>query len=307
MTYTYWSGARGSSVFYDHEYRTIRLERYLTALIVVTFVLASISITIRIFGGVEKMNLPLPVQNFLIATPLAAAAKPATPSTEINGDEISKVLSAWASKNRGSESVVVATADGTVLSSSGADETFFMASIYKLYVAYLGYQDIDAGVHSLNEPFLSGMTRGMCLDEMIRTSDSPCAERLMSELGRQNIQTRLESYGLTKTSFKGLNTSAHDVSIVLGRLWQGTDLSTGSRAVMLDSMLGQKYRNGLAKGFGGSAVYNKVGFRDQAEYHDVGIVQLPDGQPLIVTVLSSNVGVRNISQLGASILKTTTN
>lgn len=307
MTYTYWSGARGSSVFYDHEYRTIRLERYLIAIIVVLFLLASLSVTIRIFGGVEKMNLPLPVQNFLIATPLAAAAKPPTDSLELRPAEISKVVAAWAAKNRGTESVVIASADGTVLSSANADETFFMASIYKLYVAYLGYQDIDAGVHYLNEPFLNGMTRGKCLDEMIRSSNSPCAEKLMSELGRQNIQTKLESYGLTKTSFRALNTSAHDVSIVLGRLWQGTDLSTSSRSAMLDSMLGQKYRNGLAKGFGGSAVYNKVGFRDQAEYHDVGIVQLPDGQPLLVTVLSSNVGVRSISQLSASILKTTTN
>lgn len=307
MTYTYWSGARGLSVLYDHEYRTIRLERYLIAVICVLFLLAGLSVTIRVMGGVEKMNLPLPVQNFLIATPLAAAAKQQTTAAVLNPDEISKTVAAWAAKNRGSEGVVVVAVDGTVLSASNADETFFMASIYKLYVAYLGYQQADTGVHSLNEPYVNGMTRGKCLDEMIRSSNSPCAEKLMSELGRQNIQTRLESYGLTKTSFKGLNTSAQDVSIVLGRLWQGTDLTVSSRTAMLDSMLGQKYRNGLAKGFGGSAVYNKVGFQDQAEYHDVGIVQLPDGQPLIVTVLSSNVGVRNISQLGASILKTTTN
>lgn len=307
MTYTYWSGARGLSVFYTHDYRVIRLERYLIALICVAFVFVSLSVSIRVFGGIEKMNLPTPVENFLLATPLAAAEKQEDPVPELNPEEIKKVVAEWSAKNRGVEGVVIASPDGTVLASNNPDEQFSTASIYKLYVAYLAYQDIDNSIHSLDEPFLKDWTRGKCLDEMIRTSDSPCAEKMMSELGRKNIQSRLEALGLTHTSMLGLKTSSSDVTVVLGRLWQGTDLKTPSRAAMLDSMLGQKYRDGLAKGFVGSAVYDKVGFSEQFDYHDVAIVQLPDGRPLIVSVLTRDVGARSISKLGASLLKTTTN
>ena len=198
---------------------------------------------------------------------------------------------------------MVTSLDGEVLGSSNEHKTFFTASIYKLYVAYLAYQDVDKGLHRLDEPYLNGWTRGKCLDEAIRTSHSPCAEKLMAELGRQNIQKRLTAYDLVDTNMMGLTTSAHDASIILSRIGQGNDLSAKSTQLMLDSMLGQVYRNGIAKGFSDSKVYNKVGFRDLVEYHDAGIVRLSDGRQVVVSVLTSNVGVSSISQLAASLQK----
>jgi hypothetical protein len=263
----------------------------------------SFSVTTRVLGGVEKMNLPTPVQNFLAATPLITSTQDIKPTPTFNETELSAIVNSWSQKNKGTESVVVASLDGKVLASSSPNETFFTASIYKLFVVYLAYQDVDAGLHGFDEPFLNDWTRGKCLDEAIRTSHSPCAEKLMGEIGRKNIQARLDAYGLTNTKIQGLKTSANDVSIILGRLGQGNDLSAASSQRMLDSMLGQQYRNGLAKGFSTSQVYNKVGFQDLAEYHDAGIVRLADGRQVIVTVLTKDVGVRSIAQLAASLQK----
>lgn len=304
MTYTHADGARGMSVVYVHGHRTHRIERYIIAFLCMVFILMSTSVGLRVVMGVEQMErLPQPVQKFLAATPLLPQAEAATPKT-FNAAAIQQQVSTWASKNRGTEGVVVMSADGTMLGSSQADQTFFMASIYKLYVVYLGYQDIDKGVHSLNEPFLNDWTRGRCLDEAIRNSDSPCAEKLMSEYGRQNIMDKLQAYGFTGTSFKGLTTSAHDVALLLQRLAQGQDLSPASNDALLASMKGQKYRNGLPKGFGnGVTTYNKVGFNEEKEYHDVGIVELADGRKVIVVALTDSVGVRAISQLAASLQK----
>lgn len=303
MTYSHAGGARGVSVVYVHGHRTRQIERYIIAFLCLVFFCMSASIGLRVLAGVEQVNLPPSVQRILAATPLLPSAEAATPKS-LNAIAIQQAVSAWATKNRGTEGVVVLSNDGGTLATSNEHDTFFMASIYKLYVVYLGYQDIDNGVHSLDEPYLNGWSRGRCLDEAIRNSDSPCAEKLMGEYGRQNIMTKLTAYGLTDTSFKGLTTSAHDVAIVLQRVSAGTDLSQASHSALMASMKGQKYRNGLPKGFNGATTYNKVGFQDEAEYHDVGIIEQPDGRRIIVVALTSHVGVRSIAQLASNLQKT---
>src|SRR5690606_24218516 len=42
-------------------------------------------------------------------------------------------------------SVVITDADGNILASSNPDEVYFAASLYKLYVAYEGYRQLDGG------------------------------------------------------------------------------------------------------------------------------------------------------------------
>ncbi len=307
MTYSHWDGAHGFSVFYAHDQRSVKVERYIAAFLAALFVFLLFSVTTRVIGGVEKMNFTASAPGVVVASPVLTPVEVTKKPAEFNQAELTSIVNSWSAKNKGTESVVVAELNGNVLASSTPEKTFFAASIYKLYVVYLGYQDVDAGLHRLDEPFLNGWTRGKCLDEAIRSSHSPCAEKLMKELGKANIQNRLQAYGLTTTKMSALTTSANDVSIILGRLSQGNDLSAASSQSMLDSMLGQQYRNGLPKGLSNSQVYDKVGFRDQSEYHDVAIVRLADGRQVIVSVLTSNVGVSSIAQLAASLQKSFTN
>lgn len=299
MTYTYWGGARGRAIFYHYAQRTRQIEGYIIILLLLFGLTYAGFLSGKVLSSVQEI-MPAPMQQMLSAVSMGPVPEPSKPKTFVTG-EFSPAVEAWASRSRGPEGVYIVDFNGTILAEQSADEEFFTASIYKVYVAYVGYQEVDAGKQSLNDPFFGDWTRGKCLDEMIRSSNSPCAEKMMAELGRQNIQDKLNSYGLTHTKIRGLKTSAKDISIVLGRLWNSTDLSQESRRAMLDSMLNQQYRNALPRGFTGASVYNKVGFEELSEYHDVGIVQLADGRPVIVSILTKDVGLRSILQLAQSL------
>lgn len=225
------------------------------------------------------------------------------PKPEFDQARLSEAVSGWVSTHPGTYSVVLADQQGTVLASANPDRQFFTASIYKLYVAYVGYQKIDDGTYNAQQPYMGGWTRGKCLDEMIRSSHSPCAEKMWVELGKENLNNKLKEFGLKNTSMTGLNTSAADTAIILARIQRGEGLSEKSRVQLLDSMLGQIYRDALPKGLAPLKVYDKVGFRELVEYHDIGIVQLADGRHLIVSVLTENVGTRNIIGLSQAILQ----
>ena len=61
------------------------------------------------------------------------------------------------------------------------------------------------------------------------------------------------------------------------------------------------YRRALPSGFSRSAVYNKVGWNLQIEWHDTAIVTLPNGRSYVITVLTQNVGSAQIAALGKAI------
>jgi len=232
------------------------------------------------------------------ASPAADVIEAKAPIVLDRFDEakLQKTIDAW-SKKHPNASVVVSSDSGSVLASTKADSTYFMASIYKLYTAYVGYQAIDSGAWKASDPMFRTMTREKCLDDMIRLSDSACAEKILADLGKANVQSKIQALGLVNTSVAGLTTSARDAALILQLIQRGEGLSVSSKQKLLASMHTQKYRNALPKGFTGLNVYNKVGFRDMAEYHDVAIVQLADGTPIIVAVLTKNTGNRAIAQL----------
>ncbi len=215
--------------------------------------------------------------------------------------DLQTVVADWVGSHTGAYSVVIMDETGDVVAEHNPDESMFAASIYKLYVAYVGYQKIDDGTHDPNEVYWGEWSRRTCLDEMIRSSHSPCAEKLWAELGKNDLTEIMREYGLQNTSMTGLTTTARDAAIILSRLDQNLELSPASKSAMMDSLLGQMYRNALPAGFAHSKVYNKVGFRELVEYHDVAIVEFPSGKRLVISVLTKNVGVKNIAGLAEAI------
>jgi len=217
------------------------------------------------------------------------------------------VLTEWSQSIDGAAGVVITDPhDGSVLATLDPDRQFFAASIYKLYVAYEGYRQIDKGVVDFNELYLNGFTRGECLDKMIRESDSPCAEKLWVELGKQETTNILRTYGINNTSMTGITTTAADAAIMLNRIANGEGLSEQSQALFLQSMKDQIFRATLNKSFIEQeyVVYNKIGFNEQQEYHDVAIIELSDtDRQLIVSVMTDGVGTSNIVRLGEMLKK----
>lgn len=216
--------------------------------------------------------------------------------------DLQPTVDEWAAKQSGTASVVIYDlANKKNIASLNPGEQYFAASIYKLYVAYEGYRKVDNGEFKPDEIYLNGWSRGKCLDQMIRTSHSPCAEKMWVELGKESTTEVLTSYGLKNTSMTGLYTSAQDAALVLARIENAVGISAASRIAFLDSMLNQIYRDGLPKGFAGSKFYDKVGFRETVEYHDVGILELAGGRKYVVSVLTKNTGTRQISALADAI------
>ncbi len=215
---------------------------------------------------------------------------------------LQSVVDEWANSINGEYGVVISDDSGNVLAQANPDQEFFAASTYKLYVAYEGYKQLDAGVIDSSEIYVNGNTRLECLDLMIRESDSPCAEKLWNEIGKEKIETAIVGYGIEDTSMTALRTTASDANKILVRISNGDGLSKESQSSYLSSMKEQpaKFRRGLPSGFSSLIVYNKVGWNELIEWHDTAIIELPDGRRLIVAVFTENVGYANIAKLGAS-------
>lgn len=208
----------------------------------------------------------------------------------------------WAALQQGKASIVVYDLQNQKFIGAINPETqYFTASIYKLFVAYEGYLAIQNGKYSEDDPYLTGYTRGQCLDAMIRDSYSPCAEKMWNELGKETITNKLKTYGIENTSMSGLYTTAQDVSLLLKRLYEKKELNQTNTAKFLDSMKNQdsKYRRGLPAGFADATVYNKVGWNEDIEWHDASIVTIKNGNSYIIVVLTKNIGSANIAKLGS--------
>ena len=217
--------------------------------------------------------------------------------------DLQEIVDEWAGSAGGSSSVYMSDVDGNIVASSKPSDVYFAASIYKLFVAYAGYGQVDSGEVDPSEIYVNGYTRAECLDLMIRDSYSPCAEKLWNELGKAKLTAQLKAYGIMNTSMEALTTTAMDASIMLARIARGEGLSDESRDSYLSSMKDQEaiYRRGLPSGFKTLVVYNKVGWNEQKEWHDTAIIELPDGRQLILSVFSENVGSSNIAKLGMAI------
>lgn len=215
------------------------------------------------------------------------------------------VVDEFIASHAGSYAIRITDVNGNSLAEKSGDKSDDMASLYKLLVAYIGYQSIDNGTYALSEPYLNGYTRGECLDAMIRDSNSPCGEKMMAEIGGTTLNQKAKEYGLKNTSYGTLTTTPDDMAVLLAHIENGKDLSVQSRASYLDSMKTQDalYRRGLPSGFTSSTVYNKVGWRGVPEWHDVAIVELNNGQKIIVAVMTQGAGYANIANFGAALEK----
>ena len=256
----------------------------------------------------QNGTVNIPVIESLISTDTPQEEeKQETKIEQFDALVLQKVVEDWASPkltDSSHASVALMDEDGKLIAGFKADSQYFGASIYKLFVAYEGYRQVDTKSVNPEETYQGSRTRIDCLDAMIRDSDSPCAEKLWDELGKQNLTDTFVYYGIENTSMTGLSTTAEDAGKMLSRIAKGPGLSESSRELYLSSMETQDalYRRGFPSGFSsGVTVYNKVGWNEQQEWHDVGIIKTTDGRKLIYAVMTENVGSKQIAQLAREI------
>ena len=183
------------------------------------------------------------------------------------------------------------------------DKQYFSASLYKLYLAFLVWQDVDQSVLALdqiilNHPVYGNRNLWQCLDIMVRISDSPCAEALLATYSYQELQSRLNDLGLVDIDVENFLVSARDMAKLIELIEAGQSLSAMANQHLLASMNLQIYRQGLQQVFSksGSLVYNKVGYSPR-DWHDVGLVRLGgEGRPLVIALLTNQAGVARVAE-----------
>lgn len=217
--------------------------------------------------------------------------------------DLQPTVDAWLASQSADYGIYVYDPDNKkVIASHQADKQYFTASIYKLYVAYLSLENIENGTFQAEEPYLNGKTRMKCINDMIQSSDSPCAEKMLAEIGQMEVTERLKAFGFSGTKFPGFTTTAQDAGLILQRLQAKQDLNQEHTNFLLEAMKTQIYRKGMPAGMSGAVVADKVGFNETINYHDVGIVTLPASRQYIVTIFSQNNGSsKPIASLSAAI------
>lgn len=126
----------------------------------------------------------------------------------------------------------------------------------------------------------------------------------MADMGQENLRKRLDEMGIHNTVFAGITTTAQDAALILQYIVEGRDLTADNTAFLKDAMRvqEQRFRNGLAKGAPDATWETKVGWNEQYNYHDIGIMTLPNGRVYVTAILSQNNGSpRPIADLSATI------
>jgi beta-lactamase class A len=193
--------------------------------------------------------------------------------------------------------VVTDLSDGATANVNGSQE-FVSASIYKLFVAYDIYRQIDNGTVSytqqLSTPDDESATNSVsgCLNLMITVSDNGCGEALGALDGWVNLDTLLTTNGYTGTMLNNYNadgslngdkmTTANDVALLLGRLYNGTLVSAASSNAFLTLLKAQTINDRLPQGLpAGTVIAHKTG--DLYGYlHDAGIIYGPKKDTVVV-------------------------
>lgn len=211
--------------------------------------------------------------------------------------DLQPTVDAWVAKQTAEFGIVVYdSANKQVIAAHNPDEKFFAASLYKIFVAYLSLVDFQTGAQDPDEILTQGFTRKECVDKMIRESHSPCGEAMMADMGQQALRERVSEMGIKNTIFAGITTTAQDSALILQYIVENRDLNAENTAFLKDAMRiqDQKFRNGLAKGAPEATWETKVGWNEQYNYHDIGIMTLPNGRQYVVAILSQNNGKSSV-------------
>lgn len=238
--------------------------------------------------------------------------------------------------NRNNAEVMIYDLDNSdVVARYNEDKSIYIASIYKMFVAYEGYYRIDHGVWNADDAVGLGnnydgkpMTYGNCLDYAIRYSYSPCAENLWSKIGHDSLQSIYNEKGFTGTNIQGITSTPSDLVKLYQMFWKHSDLSEESWEKIQDSMLNQTapsnafsamkqdWRKGFPSGFSAASVYDKVGWWGDGNgnwyyYADAAFVTFPetkdsDGEKVpernyIMIVLTQNTKPEELVKLGRNI------
>ena len=179
--------------------------------------------------------------------------------------------------------------------------SFMPASIYKLYVSYTAQSEISDGALDPNTTTSTGQSVATCLDIMIINSDNACALAVADMVGWDTVTANAHAAGFTSTNLSAdsISSTAHDTTLFLEKLADGTLMDSTQAAALLSRMEQQIYRQGLPAGSSGATVADKVGF-NWDYLHDAGIIYYPSST-YAISVFSDGGSWSQIANLAATV------
>lgn len=246
--------------------------------------------------------------------------EPKPPTTPVyKSFDFQPVVDDWVSRAGGNKSVLIYdTKREEIIGSFNPDESYNTASLYKLFVVYKGYENVQNGIWNKDDLIGSaGHSILECLDLAIRESDSLCAESIRSMIGLSNLEDiTVNEYGIKNTDINKLISNPRDILTMMKIFYEHTSITDESLiSKMQDSFLNQpittyNWRQGLPSGFNKAKVYNKVGWDYNLDgrywniYHDAAIVDFEeDDRQFIVVVMSNRIPFQKIRDFGSQIEK----
>lgn len=239
------------------------------------------------------------------AVPLSSAYAP-MPSHRDAGLE--EIIRSSLGDEVDSYGVVVRNLVNGAVAEVNSHKRFETASLFKLWVMYEVYKQVELGLLQMDEellvtPYYASFDAGslpvdVCdtltvreaLWAMITYSDNTSAFLLLDRVGPGNINRDLQALGLTGSAFRqeDVISTAADMVTFLEMVVLGAAVSREASQEMLDLMLAQKVRDRLPALLPpGPEVANKTGNLPEVT-HDVGIVYAP--QPAYVIAVLSDKG-----------------
>lgn len=211
---------------------------------------------------------------------------------------LATLVQTFAAAHPNQVNVVVSDLSDGATASYKADQQVVSASIYKLYVAYGIYKQIDNGTLTLTHPLtgeVAGSTVDDCLNLMITISDNDCGEALGNVLGWSKLDAMLAIEGYTNTRLSNYDksgnlsgdklTTANDVALLLTRLYKGTLLNDDTSADFLSYLKADKINTFLPTGLPkGTVIAHKIG-ELYGYIHDAGIIYSAN-KDMVVVLLS---------------------
>lgn len=168
------------------------------------------------------------------------------------------------------------------------DETLTAASLIKLPVIAALYVESEAGNIKLDDkPAGSSFTFRQLAEEMGKKSNNQAQLTVANALGRDKIQSVIDSLGMKDTSYLENETTAVDVGLFLQKLWEGEIVSQKSRDEILSFLTDTIYEDWLPAGVPDEVrVAHKYG-REVHVVSDAGIIY--SKRPFVLVVMSQGI------------------
>lgn len=269
-----------------------------------TFVIAIILVGLILVGGLfflKPDTTEAPEINKTAATNDDTNNKP-EPAPKLTQVDLQPTVDTWVAGQPGNYGIVVYDpANDAVIATHQAEDLYFTASMYKLSVAYLSLIDFQTGAQDPNEVILADQTRKECVYKMIHSSDSPCGETMLNDMGQATVgQRNVNELGLTNPIFPGFQTTSADMVTLLKRLQANKDLNEDNAKFLLDAMKTQIYRTGVPAGMPEATIADKIGFDSPDLWVDGGIIYMPNGRQYVYCIFGDGgVGsaqIRNFAE-----------